>query len=109
MTMDDYRNNLKAAYDPTTPSENLQVILDSFLKFKSDVVNHRAGCPKEVEDVIQHLKEKISSGKVSYSSTYAKYYYLSCNFLKVNFWPIASSLLIGVALMFIQHKYFPPS
>jgi hypothetical protein len=108
METDEYRINLKAAYDPSTPSKDFQSLLDSFLRFKSETINHRMGCSKEVEEVILRLKEKISSSKVSYSSNYEKYYHFCCNFIKGHVWPIVSAILIGIILMFIQQNCFPP-
>jgi hypothetical protein len=103
MLMNEYENNLKAAYDPTTPSENLQVILDSFLKFKSEVVNHRAGCPKEVEDVIQHLREKVSKQTVTSPSGRTNYetvlYYIAQHPLGV---ALFSGLIISIIGWLVQ-------
>ena len=92
MTMDEYRANLKAAYDPATSKDEKKKILEAFLKFKSETINQRDGCPKEAEDAISHLQQHNFS-QCWYSS-----------FLKH---PLISTVIGGV-LVLIFWRYISP-
>ena len=92
MTMDEYRANLKAAYDPATSKDEQKKILEAFLKFKSETINHRDGCPKEAEDAISHLQQQ----------TFSQRWYSS--FLEH---PLISTVIGGVFVLIFWHYIAP--
>lgn len=49
--------NLKSAYNPDLTKEDKIHLLNYFLAYKSEVINHSDGCPLSFENAIQHLKD----------------------------------------------------
>lgn len=56
-----YNSQLSKAYDPSIDQNSIKEILNYFLEFKSVKISQGGTCPKAVEDVISHLKNKITS------------------------------------------------
>lgn len=52
-----FKLNLKDAYNPDLTKEDKIHLLNYFLAYKSEVINHSDGCPPSVENALQHLKD----------------------------------------------------
>lgn len=53
--IDIYNKNLKSVYDPRLSKDEKREVLNYFLAYKSEVINHSDDCPQKVEDAILHL------------------------------------------------------
>jgi len=112
MQMDEYRVNLQKAYDPATSPEEQRALLNKFLKFKSETINH--GCPQNVLDAISHLKEQISANNSSNDSAnqppntiFGKFIYYLNRPMSIQ---IVGGFVAGVAVLVfaaVIYHYYP--
>lgn len=105
MSMDEYREFLSSAYSPATSTEDKKKIYEYFLDFKSKVINYQQGCPQEVTDVLQHLREEFNKDK--FTSGVSSHKSWQDNIPKYVFVTFLVTLVAGL-LIWVITQYISP-
>lgn len=67
---EDFKNNLKASFDPNISKEDTSQLLEYFLKYKSIVTTQAEPYPRSVDEAINHLKDRVSSSETSINTSW---------------------------------------
>ena len=100
-----FNQNIKSAYNPDLTKEDKIHLLNYFLAYKSEVIDHSDGCPPSVENVLQHLKECTKPSELE--SPYRKTANWQDNTVKYIVITVISSVLDGIVLQILSPYLLP--